>query len=138
MTKWSVLAAAALCGACASAPAAQPAAPPPAPVIQAPALPAPVDAVGVFDFTTSVEGNVLAGTLTVVKTDAGYGGSVTTNMTEPIPVRDVVVEGQKLTVTGETPDGPLTFTMEFKGDDFSGTWSLAGMSGTHQGKRRKG
>lgn len=130
MTKWSLLLVAALAAgtvACASTPA-----PPPAP----PAPPA-VNPVGIFDFVTAVEGTVVNGSITIAKTDAGFGGSVATSVTEPIPVRTVVVEGQKLTVTGDTPDGPVVFTMDFKGDQFTGSWSVGTMTGTHTGNRRK-
>jgi len=108
----------------------------PARAVEPPAPP-PVDPVGIFDFTTSLEGTVVNGTVTIVKTDAGFGGSLTTNVTEPVPVRAAVVEGQKLTVIADTPDGPVVFTMEFKGDEFTGGWSLGTMSGSHSGKRRK-
>jgi hypothetical protein len=118
--------------ACASAPASPPA--PVAPVVTAPPQ---VDPVGAFDFSTTVEGSMVNGTVTVARTDTGFGGTVTTTMTEPIPVRSVVVEGQKMTVTADTPDGPVVFLMEFKGDDFTGTWTLGTMSGSHSGKRRK-
>lgn len=124
-----------LTSACAGAP--EPEAPaPPAREVTPPA-PAAVDPVGVFDFTTTVEGMAVAGTITVTKTAAGYGGSIATNVTETIPVRSVVVEGQKATVVADTPDGPINFTMEFKGDEFTGTWTLGAMSGVHSGKRRK-
>jgi hypothetical protein len=116
--------------ACASAPAAAPA----APVV---AAPAPVDPVGQFDFSTTLEGSLVNGTVTVTRTDTGFGGSVTTTMTEPIPVRTVAVDGQKMTVTADTPDGPVIMLLEFKGDEFTGNWTLGTMSGTHTGKRRK-
>lgn len=112
--------------ACAGKPA-----PAPAPV------PAAVDPVGTFDFTTTIEGAIANGTLTVVKTDTGFGGSVTTTMTDPIPVRTVVVDGQKMTVTADTPNGPVTMILEFNGDEFTGSWSLGDMGGTHSGKRRE-
>lgn len=130
------LAAATLFSACASTPE---------PPIQAPstvpaAQPAAVDPVGTFDFSTTVEGmGAVAGTITIQKatTGTGYTGSISTNVTEPLSIRTVTVDGQRITVSGDTPDGPLTFTMDFKGDDFSGNWSLSGMTGTHTGKRRK-
>lgn len=121
---------------CASAPAAPPPAAPPLAALAVTA-PAPVDPVGVFDFTTTLEGSMVNGTVSIAKTATGFGGTLTTTMTEPIPVRTVAVDGQKLTVTADTPDGPVIFLMEFKGDEFTGSWTYAGMSGTHTGKRRK-
>jgi hypothetical protein len=117
---------------CASAPPA----PPAAPAVTALTTPAPVDPVGIFDFTTALEGTVVNGTVTIAKAATGFTGTITTTATEPVPVRTVTVEGQKLTVTADTPDGPVTFVMEFKGDEFTGSWSYAGMAGTHTGKRR--
>jgi len=131
MRQWSFLVLAALAvgaPACARNPAPEP---------PAPAVPAPVDPVGSFDFTTAIEGSVVNGTVTVTKTDTGFGGSVTTNLTDPIPVRTVVVEGQKMTVTADTPDGPVVIILEFQGDEFSGSWTLGATGGTHTGKRRK-
>lgn len=138
------LAAAALLAACASNPPAQTPAPPPPALTPAqqpaqPATSAALDPLGIFDFTTAVEGMSVAGTITITKpaTGTGYTGTITTNVTEPIGISRVVVEGQKLIVTAQTPDGDLTFTMEFKGNDFTGTWAMPGMSGTHAGVRRK-
>ena len=134
MRHWSLIPIAALCLAtlaCASYPT--PADPAPARAV----TPAPVDPVGTFDFSTTVEGSIVNGVVTITKTDTGFGGSISTNVTETIPVCGAVVDGQKLTVTAEAPEGPIAFVMEFQGDDFSGTWTMATMSGTHTGKRRK-
>jgi hypothetical protein len=113
-----------LAGACASAPVT-------------PDAPAALDPVGVYDFTTAVEGTVVTGTITITEATSGYGGSIATDATETIPVRSVAVEGQKLTVLADSPDGPVTFILTLDGDAFTGTWSYAGMSGTHKGTRRQ-
>lgn len=118
------LALALLTGACASAQAP-------------PEGPAPLDPIGVYDFTTNVEGTTVSGTITISQGTSGYGGSIATNATETIPVRSVAVERQKLTVLADSPDGPVTFVMTLNGDEFTGTWSYAGMSGAHTGKRRR-
>jgi hypothetical protein len=121
--RWTI----ALCvltGACASTPATPPA-------------PAPLDPVGVYDFTTDVDGTAVTGTITITNGASGYGGSIGTNVTESMPVRSVAVEGQRVTVRADAPDGPVTFTMDFDGDDFIGTWTYADMSGTHSGRRRR-
>ena len=102
-----------------------------------PDAPAAMDPVGAYDFTTTVEGTVVSGTITITQGTNGYGGSISTDATETIPVRSVAVEGQKLTVLADSPDGPVTFTMTMDGDAFVGTWSYAGMSGAHTGKRRR-
>lgn len=102
-----------------------------------PDAPAALDPVGVYDFTTTVDGTVVSGTITITQGTSGYGGSLETNATETIPVRSVTVEGRKLTVLANSPDGPVTFIMTLDGDEFAGTWSYAGMSGSHTGKRRR-
>lgn len=128
-----VLCLAVLTGACASA---QPEAAAPAREVT-PAAPAAVDPVGIFDFTTTVEGMAVTGTLTIRRGAAGaFEGSIATNITETIPVRTVTVTGQRMNVIADTPDGPITMVLEFTGNDFSGTWEGTGMAGTHSGKRR--
>lgn len=126
---------AAFAAACSGTP--QPQEPAPARDVTPPP-PAAVDPVGVFDFTTTVEGmGAVNGTITITKNPAGgYGGTIGTNVTETITIRTVTVDGQKVNVVADTPDGPITFTMEFTGNDFTGTWTLGGMSGVHTGKRR--
>ena len=103
----------------------------------APEAPAAPDPVGVYDFSTSVEGTVVTGTITITEGTNGYGGSIATDATETIPVRSVTVEGNRMTVLADSPDGPVSFVINLKGNDFTGTWSYAGMSGTHTGKRRR-
>ena len=102
-----------------------------------PDAPAALDPVGIYDFTTTVDGSVVSGTVTITQGTSGYGGSIATDATETIPVRSVTVDGQKLTVLADSPDGPVTFIINVDGDDFAGTWSYAGMSGSHTGKRRR-
>lgn len=124
---------AALTGACASA---QPEPVTPAREVTPPA-PAAVNPVGIFDFATNVEGMAVNGTMTISRNAAGaYEGTIATNVTETIPIRTVTVTGQRMNVVADTPDGPLNFVLEFRGDEFSGTWELGAMTGTHSGKRR--
>jgi len=101
-----------------------------------PSGPPPLNPVGTFDFTTTVEGTAVTGTITIVRNGDAYSGSVGTNVTETIGIRSVVVEGQTMTVVGDTPDGPVTMTVTFTGDTFTGAWTLAGMGGEMTGKRR--
>ena len=103
-----------------------------------PEQPAALDPVGMYDFSTSLDGTPVTGTITITKTTSGYGGSIATSVTETIAVRSVTVEGQKLTVLADAPDGAVTFVIELNGDEFAGIWTYAGMSGTHTGTRRRG
>ncbi|MCI0433457.1 MAG: hypothetical protein L0271_07395 [Gemmatimonadetes bacterium] len=101
-----------------------------------PSGPPPLDPVGTFDFTTTVDGNAVTGTFNIVRSGDGFSGTISTNVTEPIGIRSVVVEGQTMTVVGDTPDGPVTLTVTFTGDTFTGGWILADMSGAMTGRRR--
>lgn len=125
------LAALLACAACASSPNQE--------TGPAAARTASVDPVGTFDFTTTVEGTDVTGSIVIARAaTGGYTGSITTNVTDPIPVTGVTVEGQTLHVTAESPDGQVTFTMVFTGNDFTGNWSIGGgqMSGVASGRRR--
>ena len=126
MKSWLLVTAAATLAACASTPAT---------TDQASAR-VTVDPVGVFDFNTTVDGTPVNGVVTITRANGIFGGSITTNVTDPITVNTVTVEGQRVSVVANTPDGPLTFLMDFTGNDFTGTWGLGTMSGTHTGKRR--
>jgi hypothetical protein len=102
-----------------------------------PPAPQAVDPVGVFDFATNVEGTAVQGTITVESAPGGgHGGSITTDVTEPIPISGVTVDGQNMTVTAQTPDGPITMSLTFTGNDFTGSWTMGGMSGSLNGSRR--
>ena len=103
----------------------------------APAQPRAVDPVGVFDFSTAVEGQAVTGTLEISRSNDVLGGTLSTSVTEPIPVRAVTVEGQQMTVLADTPDGPVSMILTFAGNEFTGSWTYAGMSGTLTGVRRR-
>jgi hypothetical protein len=121
MTKWAGICAAVALAACASAPAA----------------PRAVDPVGAFDFTTSMEGTEVTGTIEIQRADGGgYTGTLSTNVTEPIPLSSVTVDGQKLTVIADAPDGPVTMVLTFVGNDFTGNWTYTTLAGTATGRRR--
>lgn len=95
-----------------------------------------VDPVGAFDFTTTVDGMPVNGTVTITRQGSQYGGSITTNVTEALPISTVTVEGQTVQIGSTAPDGPLTFSMIFTGETFTGSWTYAGMQGTLTGRRR--
>jgi hypothetical protein len=101
-----------------------------------PAQPRAVDPVGTFDFSTSMEGTEVTGSIEISSGANGYTGWLTTNVSEPIPIASVMVEGQVVTVIANAPDGPVNFSMTFTGDEFSGGWTYAGMSGQATGRRR--
>lgn len=97
-----------------------------------------VDPVGSFDFTTSIEGTPVAGTITITQNASGYGGTLSTDMTDSMPISSVSVDGQTMVVVSVAPDGTATLSLTFTGDTFTGSWSFADMSGTLTGRRRAG
>ncbi len=101
-----------------------------------PAPPPALDPVGVYDFTTSFQGQALGGSFTVTGTEGNYGGSMITDLTPEVPIVSVVVDGMTMTLVAETPDGDAIFVMNFDGANFSGNWEYGMDSGTLQGSKR--
>ncbi len=102
----------------------------------APPQPPPFDPAGYFEFVTDAQGTAVSGAIEIRKTDGGgYTGTVSTTATDAMPIGSVTVEGQRLTVVGNTPDGPATLVLVFEGDGFTGSWEYGGMTGVMSGKR---
>jgi hypothetical protein len=124
--------------ACTTATTADPA-PSPTPasaVAPAPAASAAVNPVGRYEFATSLQGQMLTGTMEITGTPGAYAGRITSSATEPIPITTVTVEGQNMTVAGDTPNGTLTIRMTMgEGGAFTGNWTLGGDGATLTGKR---
>jgi hypothetical protein len=114
----------------------------PAPTREAPsASPAPATAaaaalnpVGIFQFTTSDGGETVSGSIEVTGQTGAYGGHIRTP-NDVIVITSVAVTGQQMVVTGDTPGGTLTLTLNFTGNDFTGGWVLAGVTGEMRGQR---
>jgi hypothetical protein len=123
-----------LAAACApaAAPSADPALAPVTTVAAAPAL----NPLGTFEFTTSVNGNPMTGTIEVTGGPGAYGGVVRTSATPDLPITGVVVEGDEMTVTSSVDGETLTMRLTFAGNDFTGGWTVAGDSGDLAGRRR--
>ena len=110
--------------------------PTPAPTAPPPvATSAAVNPVGTFEFTTSVNGDMVTGSVEVTGSSGAYGGTIRTSATPDIPVTGVTVNGQQMVVTADTPDGELTIAMNFTGNNFTGGWTLGGGSGELRGQR---
>jgi hypothetical protein len=119
------------------APATPPADPMPAPTAPpAVATSAAVNPVGTFEFTTSVNGDMVTGSVEVAGQPGAYTGTIRTSISPDIPVTGVTVNGQQMVVAADTPDGALTLTLNFTGNNFTGGWTLAGDSGELRGQRR--
>lgn len=98
--------------------------------------PRALDPVGTFDFQTSIDGTGYGGTITIVSTDAGYGGSVESDA-GTATIRSVTVNGMTVNIaTGGGADATLELVFS-DNDTFTGGWSYAGMGGSLTGKRRR-
>ncbi len=111
-----------VCGAC----AASPPPPPPEPVL---------DPVGVYDYSTMVQGMEMRGTVTITEEDGVLAGTVTSDM-GTIILSNFAIDGMELTCVGDMPDASVLFLLVFEGDDFTGEWDADGMSGTITGTKR--
>ena len=134
-----------LLAACASSPQAAPSSPAPSPQAApaptptpapTPPTPAATSAAGIYDFTTTVQGMAVTGVVTVTMRDGRPGGTIATSATPEIPIRSATAEGQKVTVTGDSPDGDVVLEFNMNGQDFNGTWWYGGQSGSLTGRRR--
>src|SRR5215213_4020568 len=114
------------------APAPQPAA---APAPSAPVAPAAVNPVGRYEFVSTLQGQELTGTMEITGAPGAYAGRITSSATQPIEITSVTVEGQSMTVTGETGNGTLTIKMNFtEGGTFTGGWTLGNDGATLTGR----
>lgn len=123
--------------ACTATPPAEPA-PAPQPMVAPapPPAPAAVNPVGKYEFATTLQGQPLTGTMEITGTPGAYGGRITSSATEPIPITTVTVEGQSMTVAGETGNGTLTIKINFtEGGAFTGGWTLGSDGATLTGRR---
>ena len=94
-----------------------------------------LDPVGIYDFTTDVEGQTIAGTITITGSPGAYSGSVTSDM-GTISLRNIVVDGMDLTFVGDSPDFTVAFALTFSGDSFTGEWDVEGLVGFISGSKR--
>lgn len=101
----------------------------------APQGPPPFDPAGTYDYSASLEGMVISGTMTIDGTDGAYGGRMLSDIAPPIPINSVVVEGQAITIEASGPEGPLTIQLTASGSSVAGTWSMGGMSGSFSGNK---
>jgi hypothetical protein len=106
------------------------AAPPPAPE-----PPAKLDPVGTYEYTTSVEGQTMIGTMTISGSPGAYSGTISSDM-GTIPMRNISVDGMELSFLGDLPDVTVSFILLFDGDSFEGEWDAGGMIGFMSGTKR--
>lgn len=118
----AMLAVGSFCVACAAGPPP----PPPEPVL---------DLVGIYDYTTEVQGMEMTGTMTITEADGVYSGLVSSDM-GPILLGDFSIDGMEVTCVGEAPDMVVFFLLIFDEGTFTGDWDADGMSGAISGTKR--
>jgi hypothetical protein len=102
-----------------------------------PPTPAPLDPVGVYSFSTIVEGSQVLGRVVIRGEPGSYTGVIepTEGPVGPIEIYAVTVEGQKLTAYGDMGGDDLIFIMEFTEKAYKGTWTLGFDGGEVTGER---
>jgi hypothetical protein len=137
--KWSALPMILVVTAACAAPVQQvPVVPPPTPTpVPAAAAAADFDPVGVYDFTTEVQGTTVPGVLTIRRGDQGLAGTLATDVTGELPLQQITIEGRRGEMRASTQEGGMIMRIEFVEDRIRGGWELpSGMSGSVTGQRR--
>ena len=103
-----------------------------------------MDPLGIYDFTTMVQGEQVTGSFRIERTEGEYRGSVMAAGLPAMSILAVAVDGQWLTIRSNTGANPIELELAFVGNMFTGEWktrSAAGTvedSGTISGRRRTG
>ncbi|MFN2400213.1 MAG: hypothetical protein ABR543_16485 [Gemmatimonadaceae bacterium] len=134
MKRTSLLMACMLVAACAQSPQ-QVETPSPAPAVT-PAAVTAIDPVGVYDFTTMVDGQELSATMYITGSPGAYAGRIETPDQPHIELTSVTVSGNTMTVLGQGGENRLISTWVLQGDVLSGTWTFGDLSGEARGKKR--
>jgi hypothetical protein len=108
-------------------------APPPAP--PQPAAAPTLDPVGVYDFSTEVDGQPVSGVLSISGSPGAYTATMSSDIGN-IGVRNIAVEGMRLSFIGDHPDATVFIELVFSGDSFSGEWDAGDTFGYLSGSRR--
>ena len=131
--------------ACATSPAATRDTPTPTPTTtQAPppsstsvATSSALNPVGTFDYTAiGPDGSALPGSFTITGSPGAYTGRIERQGAGASDITSITVDGQTLTLVSSIAEGPVTLTLQFTGNEFSGRWAIQGMDGAISGKRR--
>ena len=130
--------------ACATSPAATPSStstpapttqtsPPPSAVTATPAL----NPVGTFDFTAiGPDGSASTGNFVITGTPGNYKGRIERDGVGGADITRITVDGQTMILLTTIPEGEVTLTLNFTGNDFNGKWAVQGAEGAFSGKRR--
>lgn len=99
--------------------------------------PAPFNPVGTYVGQTSAQGQALTMTLEITGEPGSYSGVLRPGADLPdVPLTSVQVEGRTITARGNIMGEGLEVAITVEGNDFSGSWSAAGMTGALVGTRR--
>lgn len=111
--------------------------PAPAPVPAASDSTKDVDPVGTYTVYLTAGGNAMTTTTRIdKKPDGGYAGTVNGDGIPQLPVNSVTVTGNKVKLSVTAPDGSeAIIEMILKGDDITGSWSMANDGSAITGKR---
>jgi hypothetical protein len=82
------------------------------------------------------DGTPIRGTISVSGTPGAYTGAIDAAEHGRFPIKNVVVDGQTVTINAEHPQGPLDVRLTFVADDFTGSWQLGTDTGEIAGKRK--
>jgi hypothetical protein len=103
-----------------------------------------LDPLGIYDFTTVVQGEQITGSFRIERTEGEYRGSLMASGLPAMSILRVTVDGQWLTIQSNTGTNPLELELAFVGDTFTGEWKIHTVdgtvedSGTIAGRRRTG
>lgn len=98
--------------------------------------PAPFDPVGNYTARTDFQGQSVTLRISISGTPGSWTGLLSTDADLPsVPLTTVTVDGNTVTARGNAMGQILEVTMVFTGDDFTGTWNVAGVSGAMTGRR---
>jgi hypothetical protein len=100
-----------------------------------PPAPAPLEPAGTYSFSSTYQGEPITGAMVIRQTETGFTGVVEAETgPPPVPVYAVTVEGNTMTVFGDTGGDDLIITVQFDGERFTGSWVVgfegADISGT--------
>ena len=99
--------------------------------------PPPFDPSGVYDATIDADGEMMAGTMTISSTPAGYTGSMGMPDMGTFPLTDIAVVDNAMNFWVTNPFGQFFISLAFEGDKFTGTFESDDMGGYLSGSKRR-
>lgn len=103
-----------------------------------------INPLGIYDFTTFIQGQAVSGTIRIERMQGRYRGGIMTTGLSPMSILNVAVDGQWLTIRSNTGTNPLELILAFVGNSFTGEWIIRNEAGeiedrgTLSGRRRTG